>query len=630
MSNQIAYFQCSTEEDLSFELAFNGLDLSDRTLKVTVRERVSAAEKVALTIGSGLTVTGSNSVKAKVAKASMTSWDKGEYTADLIDESSGSFQRLLPVRFTYDDPGKLVQGVRGASFQIQMAGNQAVVTAVGGMTGPVGPATTLTIGTVTDILPGNPPTASLTGPAGAQVLNLGLVRGTPGTGAPDSADILAIAEKDRLERALVAAGVPEEPSLIVDFLRGVHYAKKAAIAASIATLATALGSPGTYGRGSTATYFDKDGVLKTAAANIPRIEYDPVTRECLGLLLENQARTNLLTYSSDIDNGSYSKARVTITTDSAAAPDGTLSADKIVEDTTAAASHAHTKQVTVTAGTIYTASIFLKNGERTKVRLKLDDGVTATTYASANFDLVAGAVSGITGSGATAGIVNCGNGWFRVWITGTATAAVARTVLYLHDASDTEIYTGDGTSGLYSWGWQLEAGAAPSSYIPTAASTVTRGADALTLAAGQWLVGVDLSAVLEVRFSELWQSGGAVDILRFVSTAGLDSYRLRQSVAVGGADFYAQSGGAMQIDTGAYGAPLATIMRLAFGVDGVNYAYAKDNVVSFTGAAGTPPAAAFDRVIFGAGFMGHIRRLVAYPQRLTNTKVQALSNSAWS
>lgn len=47
----------------------------------------------------------------------------------------------------------------------------------------------------------------------------------------------------------------------------------------------------TFTRASTATYIGSDGLLKTAAANEPRFDYDPVTLACKGLLIEG-ARTN--------------------------------------------------------------------------------------------------------------------------------------------------------------------------------------------------------------------------------------------------------------------------------------------------------------------------------------------------
>jgi len=47
----------------------------------------------------------------------------------------------------------------------------------------------------------------------------------------------------------------------------------------------------TFTRASSATYFNSQGVLTTAPNNVPRIDFDPATGRCLGLLIEG-GRTN--------------------------------------------------------------------------------------------------------------------------------------------------------------------------------------------------------------------------------------------------------------------------------------------------------------------------------------------------
>jgi hypothetical protein len=63
----------------------------------------------------------------------------------------------------------------------------------------------------------------------------------------------------------------------------------------------------TFTRASTATYWNLSGVMTEAAVDEPRIDYDPVTLVCRGLLIEEQ-RTNLILNSRD-----FATQNVTVT-----------------------------------------------------------------------------------------------------------------------------------------------------------------------------------------------------------------------------------------------------------------------------------------------------------------------------
>jgi hypothetical protein len=142
---------------------------------------------------------------------------------------------------------------------------------------------------------------------------------------------------------------------------------------------------------------------------------------------------------------------------------------------------------TPTVGTTYTFSVYAKKKERTVFSIG-----GAGLYASnelPEFDVDNGiAYNGGTGN-ATVNIQDVGNGWFRCSVTFTATGTSAY-IIQLHDvlvngappASSGKTYTGDGTSGMYFWGAQLEATSSPpSSFIPTSGSSVTRAAETFTI-----------------------------------------------------------------------------------------------------------------------------------------------------
>lgn len=224
-----------------------------------------------------------------------------------------------------------------------------------------------------------------------------------------------------------------------------------------------------FSRSSTGTYFDSDGLLKTAGVNQPRFDYDPVTGELKGLLVE-ESRTNVLTYSDQFDNAAWSTYNCTITPNTIISPDGTLSTDTFTYGGLAAVVYR-----TYSQNGTYTASVY---GKFNTLRWLKLDSVYTTPQAFAFFDLQTGTLG--TVSNCTAAMTSIGNGWYKCSITYTTTsAASARFSIYGTDTNGSTSGT-NGTS-FYIWGAQLEAGSTPTSYIPTTSTTVTRSADQLSI-----------------------------------------------------------------------------------------------------------------------------------------------------
>ena len=255
---------------------------------------------------------------------------------------------------------------------------------------------------------------------------------------------------------------------------------------------TVTDSAGSFTRSTTATYFDVDGVMQTAAIDVPRIGYDPVTHAHEGLILEGAA-TNLLTYSEQFDNAAWGRSGVTVTANAIAAPDGATTADKLVESA-ANAIHYTLRATTGLANSTFTHSVFAKDGGRSRLKMQFGDNVSYVT--NVVFDLTSGAVISTAANNAnytnTSGsIVAIGAGWYRCSITTTRAGLNTDNdaVIFITDASSNVTYTGDGTSGLYIWGADLRASATIDSYIPTTSAAVTRAADVVT---GSGLIYTDV------------------------------------------------------------------------------------------------------------------------------------------
>ena len=231
-------------------------------------------------------------------------------------------------------------------------------------------------------------------------------------------------------------------------------------------------------RGSTATYYDYNGIIRTAAVdearNVAFLPDGSGNFVSAGELLLEDAGTNLLLQSEDFSTSWNNTNDATVSTNQTVAPDGNLTGDLITADATNAA-HNIFQDTAVGSGS-YTFSCYIKaNGYTTGA---LRTGLSGN-FVNGNFDLTAGTISISTAGTAINGagdLIDIGNGWFRCWISASniGSGSSARNVIYLKETSS---FLGDGTSGLYIWGAQLETGSYPTSYIPTYGSTATRAAD---------------------------------------------------------------------------------------------------------------------------------------------------------
>ncbi len=271
-------------------------------------------------------------------------------------------------------------------------------------------------------------------------------------------------------------------------------------------------------RASTGTYVDSSGYIASASTDIARLTHDS-SGSRLGLLVEGQ-RANLILASGTVGSGGgWAGSNLTLGT-TTTAPDNTNTGRRFVENTAANAPHHYYQGATVGD---CTCSIYAKKDQRDFLTLSI--WVAVNNYAAATFDLANGTAGSIvygtaptqTVSSATARIEDAGNGWYRCIVSGVKTSgltylwfATATQASPSLDSYASQTYTGSTSNGLFVWGAQLEAGATPSTYIPTTTASVTRSADLAyvdTADVTNW--GRPGSFVVEY-YKPLEQSGGVV------------------------------------------------------------------------------------------------------------------------
>ena len=122
----------------------------------------------------------------------------------------------------------------------------------------------------------------------------------------------------------------------------------------------------TFTRASTATFVGSNKLIQSASNNVARFDHDPATGESLGLLIEEE-RTNHIRASEDFTAATWSStsSQMTASANQTTAPDGTTTADKLIEGTGTVNPRIHDSLSNAPFSTdqVCTFSCFLKNND---------------------------------------------------------------------------------------------------------------------------------------------------------------------------------------------------------------------------------------------------------------------------
>ena len=270
-----------------------------------------------------------------------------------------------------------------------------------------------------------------------------------------------------------------------------------------------------FTRSGSATRINSQGLIETVGNGVSRLNYPLIDGKVVGCphhILE-PARTNLVSYSNDFSQGYWSKIGSSISPNVTISPDGTQNASKLVEDNLNGLKRLRINSVSTSGDN--TLSFFVKSAERNWILLR----EAGQTGAFAYFDLENGVI-GQSSSAENINIKQFNNDWYRISFKDSVTSVAIELRLALGNGMSS--YQGDGTSGVYIYGAQIEQGSYPTSYIPTNGSSVTRSAETAN-GSGDASTFNDSEGVLMAEISALANDG----TFRFLSVSdGTTSNRI--------------------------------------------------------------------------------------------------------
>ena len=351
--------------------------------------------------------------------------------------------------------------------------------------------------------------------------------------------------------------------------------------------------PFDFTRNSIGTRVDRNGLIETIGNNIPRIDFTDNTD---GHLLLEPTSTNLITYSEDFEDSSWSNASVGTTPTlegGYTAPDGSNNAYKI--------SNANQDSFW------YSSSVIGADNSRT-IWARTVSGTGTAQLTSHNSN--------------TNNTFNLTETWQRFEVNGT-TSGIGSTNFYAVD------FRGSGTlTELLIWGGQSEALTYATSYIPTNGSTVTRASETCTNAGNSTLIN-STEGVLYAEISS-FKNGGIGDRTISISDGSTqNAIQLFLHNTANRINFRLRSGGSLDVNISDFTFEQNQINKIACKYKSGDYALWINGVERATSTSSSLPSG-LSVLAFDDGslyeFYGKVKAVTVYNTALKDAELTELTS----
>ena len=396
-------------------------------------------------------------------------------------------------------------------------------------------------------------------------------------------------------------------------------------------------NPITFTRNSIGTYVGSDGLIKTAAVNEPRFDHNPVTRESLGLLVE-EGRTNSITNNTMVGAAAGTPGTLPTGWSSWASPtgltrtvvgSGTVNGINYI-DVRFNGTPSSTGEITVYLSPQTTAT--LAQSWTSSLWLSLAGGSTSNIgfISLRNFELNSGAY---VRESSTNFVSSISSSFVRRQHITTSFGASANQIQSVLSVFATAAGTPIDIT-LRIGMPQLEGGAFATSVIPTTAAAVTRSADVAVITGANFSSWFNASE--GTMFAEaIAQPFTATTFPRIVGIdrgdASSNFATIARSNGVNRFEYsvFAPTGQAIGLQPPVTFTANSTV-RAAYVYKADDFIAAANGVLSIADTSGSVPTAVTTLGIGMSGaatvhYNGHIRRITYWSTRLSNTVLQSIT-----